>query len=341
MNIENLSKKERLRMLNSIYVAHPDATQILQKMKRCHESREYSNEPRSMSLTGETGTGKTTLIEQYMLKHPPSETEKTSSVPIFKSLIQPDTSIRDFIGSVLKSLIASVSGIREDDVDDELLKGSLPMVRKRLYSYIAEAEVKLIILDEFQHLISKHKKKVLSDVADTIKTLINETKVPIILVGTTKAKAVFAENPEMSRRIAEKIQLKPFSISTDDEINTFRRFLANVDKLLPFEKRSNLAEKEMTLRLYATSNGYIDDIMRIILEAGYNAIIGDEENINKELLAQAFENTPGENQTAEGNPFTASIEKLQHWGCIESAILGETHTHARKKLSSATINDFL
>lgn len=339
MDIGNLSKQERLRMLNSIYVAHPDASTILDKIERCHESREYSNEPRSMSLTGETGSGKTTLIEQYMLRHPPSETEKKSSVPIFKSIIQPNTSIRDFIGGILKSLIASVSGIREDDVNDELLKGSLPMVRKRLYKYISQAEVKLIILDEFQHLISSNKKKVLNDIADTIKTIINETKVPIILVGTLKANAVFAENPEMSRRFAEKIKLKSFSISTKEDLTTFRTFLAQIDKLLPFENLSKLADKEMAIRFYAASNGYIDDIMRIILEAGYNAISEGHKDISNESLAKAFEITPGENQTAEGNPFSTSIEKLHQWGCIKAGVLGESHTYAQRHLNSTTLRD--
>jgi Cdc6-like AAA superfamily ATPase len=339
VDIDNLTTQERLKMLYSIYVAHPDAERILQKIERCHYSREYSSEPRSMSLTGATGSGKSTLIEQYMLRHPATETEKETSIPIFKSIIQPNTNIRDFVISVLKSLIASVSGIREDDVHDDFLKGNLTTVRKRLYKYIAHAKVKIIILDEFQHLISSKSKKVLNDIADTIKTLINETKVPVILVGTTKANAVFAENPELARRLSEKIDLTPFSISDPSSMTTYRKFLAEVDKLLPFQTLSRLATKEMSMRMYAASNGYIDDIMRIVHDAGYTAIYDGAESITIEHLAQAFENNPGQNQTAPGNPFSASYENLQNWRCITDAATGKSHNSSLRNSVPADISD--
>jgi len=337
VDISNLNKQERLKMLHSIYVTHPNAEKILEAIERCHLSREYAPEPRSMSLTGATGSGKSTLIEQYMLKHPASETEKDTSIPIFKSIIQPNTNIRDFVISVLKSLIASVSDIREDDVNDELLKGDLTTVRKRLYKYIAQAKVKIIILDEFQHLISSKSKKVLNDIADTIKTLINETKVPVILVGTTKANAVFAENPELARRLSEKIDLKPFSIKDETSFNTFRKFLAEVDKLLPFNEKSFLATKEIAIRMYAASNGFIDDMMRVIHDAGYMAISEGADSITLEHLIEAFDNNPGQNQRAPGNPFSVAYEKLLNWGCITDAISGKTTISTHRKSTTADI----
>lgn len=339
VDISNFTTQDRLKMLYSIYVAHPEAEQILQKIERCHYSREYSSEPRSMSLTGATGSGKSTIIEQYMLRHPASATEKETSIPIFKSLIQPDTNIGDFLISVLKSLIARVSGISEDDVHDDFLTGKPTAVRKRLYKYIAHANVKIIILDEFQHLISSKDKKVLNHIADTIKTLINETKVPVVLVGTTKANAVFAENPELARRLSEKIDLTPFSLSDSSSMATFRKFLAEVDKLLPFESLSRLATKEMSMRMYAASNGYIDDIMRIVHDAGYTAIYDDSESITIEHLAQAFENNPGQNQTAPGNPFSANYENLQNWRCISDAVVGKPHNSSLRRSVPADISD--
>lgn len=327
MNTIEQNKTDRLEKLFSIYVAHPDAENILKKIERCHLSRTYSQNPRSMSLIGETGSGKTTLIEQYMARHPPSETEKTTSVPIFKSIIQPDTSILDFVISLLKSLIASVTNSPEDDVNDELLQGRRPAVTKRLCRYLAAAEVKLIILDEFQHLLNSKNEEVLDDVANTLKTLVIETKIPVVLVGTTKAYQVFLVNFQLARRVSDKITLKPFSISTAEDNRIFRKFLAEVDKLLPFdtpvELRTRLATEEMSTRFFAASNGYIDDIMRLIQDAGYSAIMNDSECITIEDLADAFENNPGQNNKAEGNPFTTPYELLQGWACIKDARLGK------------------
>lgn len=339
MDINNPETLERLKKLNSIYVAHPKAKEILNEIEKCHHSKVYAKEPRCMALTGETGSGKTTLIEQYMLQHPPSETAKSTSIPIFKSVIQPNTSITDFIITVLKSLISSVTNIREDDVNDEFLKGRLPTLRKRLYRYILEANVKIVILDEFQHLISSTDDKVLNAIADTIKTLIIEAKVPVILVGTTVANQVFLANKEMTRRISNRITLGPFSISNEQEMKTFRKFLASVDKLLPFNTYSDLATVEMSYRFFAASNGYIDDVMRIIVDAGYLAIEEGSENIKIEHFTNAFESNSGQNHTAIGNPFSSNYSELQGWACIEDARLGKPHNSSSGRNKSNDISD--
>ena len=319
----NNDKIAKLKQLHSIYIPYPGAEDTLEEIEDCHYSREYSNEPRSMAITGYTGSGKTTIIEQYMARHPANETEKETSVPIFKSLIQPNSNIKDFLKSVLKSLIASVSMIDEDDVDDAYLRGDLTTIRKRLYKYIKEANVKLIILDEFQHLVSsKNDKKILNDIADTIKTLINETKVPVILVGTTRAKAVFAVNPEMARRFSGNVDIEPFKISTSDEILEFRKFLTAVDKAVPLDN-TGLSSGEMTQRFYAASNGVIDDIMRLIKFAGKKTIKEGRNKITLEDLARAFDKNQGKNQRAPGNPFSTPIEIVNSWKCIEDALLGK------------------
>ncbi|WP_297810807.1 TniB family NTP-binding protein [uncultured Methylophaga sp.] len=321
-----LSERERLILLNNIYIAHPQSQEILKKMQRAHRSKDISPEPKSMSIIGPTGSGKSTVIKKYMEQHPPSIKAKSSQLTIFNAVIPSDSTPRKFIRSLLTALLAQISNCKPQDVPVNLVNDQDSDTTKlRFYKYLQDSGVELIILDEFQHLISNKtdsSNKVLLELAKTIKVMIIETGIPIIMVGTGRASIVFDVDPEVSRRFHASVEMRPFMISDDDNFKTFRKFLAEVDKLMPFETLSKLADKELAIRLYAASNGFIDDIMRIIHAAGEEAIEEQASCISLEYLAEAFENAPGKNQTAEGNPFRTPINKVMSWRCIQDAYKG-------------------
>lgn len=341
-----LTDKYKLKLLNHIYVAHPDSDRILERIKRCHNSRSKSEVPMCMILTANTGAGKSTLIKRYMAEHPVSETTKRTIVPIFSSVIPSNTTIPQFIQEILKSLIRSVISIDDNtEIEEEIEKmasGGLQAIKARLYKYLEKAQVQMIILDEFQHLIHDSNKKILNDVANTIKTLILETKIPVVLVGTPKALAVLPENSEMARRFTKPMMIKPFSITNDEDINLFRTFLATVDSLLPFKQRSNFASKELTIRFFAASNGYIDDIMRIIHYAGEDAIIDQSDHIKLHHLETAFDATPGQNHSAPDNPFSVTINNILTWKNIaKSHYVAGAGNRIKPKKPKSNINQIL
>lgn len=325
-DIHILTETERLIRLNNIYIAHPQSQGILKKIKRAHRSKEISPEPKSMCIIGPTGSGKSTIIKKYMEQHPISIKDKSSRLTIFNAVIPSDSTPRKFIRSLLTSLLAQISNCKPEDVPANLVNDQDSDTTKlRLYKYLHDAGVELIILDEFQHLISNKtasSSKVLLELAKTIKVMIIETGIPIVMVGTGRANIVFDVDPEVSRRFHASIEIYPFMINDEQAFSMYRKFLAEVDKLLPFEKLSKLAEKELAIRLYAASNGFIDDIMRIIHAAGEDAIEDDVSYISLEYLAKAFEESAGKNQTAEGNPFRAPISKIMSWRCIQDAYKG-------------------
>lgn len=202
---------ERLRLLNSIYVPHPQAQRILREIQRAHNSRKVSDEPKCMSLIGSTGSGKSTLISQYMRHHPPSDKDKKSTVPIFKSVIPSDSTPKKFIRSILTSLYATMNQCSPKDISQHLVNDQdSDITKQRLYNVLDDLGVELIILDEFQHLVSSKSKKVLGELAATLKVLIIETQIPVIVVGTGHAESVFQADREVSRRFQAPMRIRPF-----------------------------------------------------------------------------------------------------------------------------------
>lgn len=324
-----LPERERLQLLYNIYIAHPQSKEILKKMKRSHwshRSKGISPEPKSMSIIGPTGSGKSTAIKKYMEQHPPSIEAKSTKLTIFNAVIPSDSTPRRFIRSLLRSLVAQISNCKPENVSEHLANDQDSDATKlRLYKFLNDAGVELIILDEFQHLISNKSdtsNRVLLELAKTIKVMIIETGIPIIMVGTGRANIVFDVDKEVSRRFHFSVEMRPFVLDSEENEKTFRMFLGQVDKLLPFETRSKLASKELAIRMYAASNGFIDDIMRIIHAAGEEAIEDQASCITIDYFAEAFENSPGENQTAEGNPFRVPLDTVKSWRCIQNAYKG-------------------
>jgi hypothetical protein len=321
-----LPERERLQLLYNIYIAHPQSKEILKKMERCHETMTLSPEPKSMSIIGPTGSGKSTVIKKYMEQYPLSIEDKSTKLTIFNAVIPSDSTPRRFIRSLLRSLVAQTSNCKPEHVSEHLANDQDSDATKlRLYKFLNDAGVELIILDEFQHLISNKKdtsNRVLLELAKTIKVMIIETGIPIIMVGTGRANMVFDADEEVSRRFHYSVEMRPFMLDSDDNVKIFRMFLGQVDKLLPFETRSDLASIDLAIRMYAASNGFIDDIMRIIHAAGEEAIEDQASCITIDYLAEAFENSPGENQTAEGNPFRVPLDTVKSWRCIQNAYRG-------------------
>ena len=62
-------------------------------------------------------------------------------------------------------------------------RGSIEEKRIKLLELLRRCKTRLIILDEFQHLVERGTRPRIEAVADAIKTLINQSGIPIILVG--------------------------------------------------------------------------------------------------------------------------------------------------------------
>src|SRR5207245_386192 len=81
-------------------------------------------------------------------------------------------------------------------------------------------------------LISRETKRVIIDVADWLKTLIIETKVPVVAFGLPEALHVLdstSENEQLARRFLVRERLTSFGIESDEAEHDFGAFLHRFD----------------------------------------------------------------------------------------------------------------
>lgn len=297
-----MTKLERCRLAECIFVEYPRLTKLVRQIEHCHQYSEVAAEPECMFIGGPPGAGKTTLQNHYLLRFPNVDHDGGVEVPVLCGRVPNKATDKNLVTELL---------IRIGDPAAE--RGSAYNQTSRLKRFIKACGVKLIILDEFQHFVDKDSSKVLKTVSDWLKNLIDEAGVPIILIGMPYAVQILDApgNEQLQRRFAVRANLDPFGWGTKDERNEFRAFLKAVDDQLPLTETSYLFDPLMAFRFYCATNGRIGKIMKIVRRATELALDRGMESLPIEVLSEAYDDRLRPDHAGRVNPFTVDKAELK------------------------------
>lgn len=274
-----MTKEEKIKKIDLLRIIHPDFKKALDLISLCHKPKLKSSDPQCLLITGNYGTGKTSISQSYIKQHQKviSLEQTTKKAILFGSIPSP-TRINTFLESMLAHL-----------GDPFPVRGTIGNKQYRLVNLIKDSEVELIMLDEFQHFVHKENHKVNHDVADCFKSIINETKVPVVLLGLDESERVFSVNGQLKRRFSFRHHLTDFNCRNQKTTDEFRILLYQIDKALPFEKLSGLQEVDMWEKFESATKGNMNALMKIIRTAAVAAIEDGDECIKEQRFREAFE----------------------------------------------------
>lgn len=290
----SLSKEERHRRVEAIFIRHPRIREVEDRMEKFRAWSKEAQEPYCLLVLGPSGVGKSTLIGDYLSRHPRTVTADRTVVPVLTATIP--------VPATMKTMATELLGALGDPAAE---KGTLHQKTWRLFRLLKSCGVELIILDEFQHFIDRDSDKVLRSVADWLKVLIDTARIPVMLTGLHYSRAVLDSNEQLHRRFGTHEVLEPFRWDADGRDN-FRRFLSHLDQLLPFPERSGLADGDIAPRLFAASQGLIATVMKVVRKAAHVAIEADAPCLTLDFLARAYGEGVLPGGESAPNPFTAS-----------------------------------
>lgn len=247
-------KASSIPSLNTIFVISTKVEDVLELMEDCRLDSKLTNDPQCMLVTGDTGAGKTSLIEYYQKENPNLEGKYASKIPILSTSL-PENSTRVMAAQQLLYDLGDPFYSKSNNIIELTVK---------LVRLINSCQVELIIIDEFQHMIDFKTKSVLSEVADWVKMLIVRSKVPIILFGLPYSELILQTNKQLAGRFLLRQSLDPFRIKSKENRHDFLSFLNAVDRGLPFEKNSNLADLNIAKALYIASKGNLRTVMVLL-----------------------------------------------------------------------------
>ncbi|HDX9587776.1 TPA: TniB family NTP-binding protein [Bacillus pseudomycoides] len=275
---KHMSKEEKHQKIKDLRIIHPRFKRALDLIQKCHESTKNSKDPQCMLITGVSGSGKSTIFDAYIqLKDRIVYEETRTRKVILWAEIPSPTTIMSFLETLLEQL-----------GDPFPSKGTKGNKHRRLINLIKDCGVELIILDEFQHFVHPHNKKINYDVSDCFKSIVNQTKVPVVLFGLEESKYVLDCNEQLRRRFSIRYNMSSFGSENQQRIREFTMLLSEFDRLLPFAEPIGLDNPEMVERFFYATDGLMDSIIKIIRDAADIAIEKEQETIYLNDFAKAY-----------------------------------------------------
>lgn len=293
-NFASLPLEKKIKMVEHLLVIHPQMQAILDKMDYCREHARNALESVGMLVTGEKGTGKTTIKDFYLKNNAPIQTETATIIPVLSIRIPVPATVSGLNTCLLTALN-----------DPFPCSGSITFRTLRVYKLVDKCRTELAIFDEFQHFAERESFKLNRTVSDWAKNFMGETKKPLILFGTPKSVEILdgEENEQLRRRFPFRMSLTPFRWETGEEQHVFRKFLQLVDENLPLPEPSNLADPIMAARIHYATGGLMFEIMRLIRAAGVLALKRNLPKVDLELLWESFHENLATNSPNLENPF--------------------------------------
>ena len=187
-----------------------------------------------------------------------------------------------------KSLASSILDALGDNYST---RGEAELLLRRVRHGLKEFGVELLIIDELNHFRFKSLAK---DAANTLKNILTQGWVPIVMMGTTDAQSLFAENRELKNRCAPQVVLSPYDVEDQDgDLARWIGFLGRLDAeikgrdILP--SLSGLDDPDLAEDLCRCSNGLIGELHNILLAALEQTLLAGEDHIGQQRLVDAVD----------------------------------------------------
>ncbi|WP_341906269.1 TniB family NTP-binding protein [Fluviicola taffensis] len=253
------------------WINYPTSVQIIAQLNQLLEFPR-SHRPQSLLLLSETNNGKTIVAKRFLAAHPPRykiNHEGYEKVIMDILMIQcphvPDEK-RLYFSLMDKLNIAYRASIRTQELSSIVL------------SAFRRLEIKILILDELQHTLTKAGPSKQREFLNLIKYISNELEICIVGVGNWEAFYVINSDPQLANRFNKAI------IPKWKYDNNFISLIGTYQQFIKLEKPFNLVEPQISKRIYDMGEGLLGEYIDIIKLCGEYAIRSGEETITLSTL---------------------------------------------------------
>lgn len=302
---------EQLRNFSDCIVIHPQIKTIFNDFDELRFNRKFQSDQQCMLLIGDTGVGKSHTINHYKKRVLATQNYSRNAMPVLISRISRGKGLDPTLLQMLADLeLFGSSQIKK--------RGYKTDLTKKLVESLIKAQVELLIINEFQELIEFKSIQERQQIANGLKFISEEAKVPIVLVGMPWA-AKIAEEPQWASRLVRKRKLDYFSLK--NEIKYFRQYLMGLAKQMPFDEPPKLESRHTTIALFAACRGENRALKHLLSEALKLALSCNEHLENKHFFTAygKFDFFNDKEKLKLKNPFKQDIKDIEIYEVIKSS----------------------
>jgi chromosomal replication initiation ATPase DnaA len=254
---------------NARWVGYTQAQKVLKKLDYLFTCTP-THRPPCLLLVGDTGNGKTVLLERYCQSHPeyeqPEDGRLVRPVLYMQAPHTPDE--KSFYAGILEAIGAPYPA------NEHIINRQW-----RVIHLLKTVKVKVLVIDEIHNILSGTQKTHRNFLA-VLRFLTNELRIPLVGAGIRTAQNAVGYDPQLSSRF-EKVYLPRWQMGTE-----YLRLLASFERMLPLRRPSNLIQTSIAEELINRSKGTLGHLTILLRRAAMAAIENKSEYISLELLKE-------------------------------------------------------
>jgi hypothetical protein len=283
----------RIEHVKRIVVTYPQYMDVWNTLTKVHQRSKGSVNAAGMFIYGDTGVGKSTLLQAYVKQYPREELPTFTRIPaLYVRVPSPARTTKALSTEILFRM-----------GDPMYASGTEQVQTTRICHYVERCQIELIVIDEFQHLIDRETDKVFTAASDWVKTLAETINIPVVLCGLSESDRIFKYNKQLDDRYTNRKSLEAFGYWDSGEKAAFHKFLDFIDQRLPFAMRSYLASEDIAARTYYATLGVHRQIKTLLMNATEHAAEDGCDQILMEHLRQGYEDISRSKRDFAVNPF--------------------------------------
>lgn len=232
---------------------------------------------RLSTVTADSGAGKSTLIQNFLKQVEERQGDNRGILAV--SLPAPCT-IKTMTVAFLERL---------GDPIAHKVSATAASNTMRIINLLKARAIRMIIIDEFQHLLDLDRNTVRQETTDWLKSMLDQSGAEIVCVGLPNTIQVVQSNPQLERRTSGNLELKAIPWDHGDGTMEFRIILQELEKAMGFEAPFLLSTPETAYAIHQVTNGLIGRVVNLLERAVREAMkrTKGEGRISWEDLGQA------------------------------------------------------
>jgi hypothetical protein len=297
MNRQRISNFETKVIRHAQYDKAIEEIQCLRSRYRPPGQRRLK--PQLLLLVGESGAGKSTILEAYVDGNPASETPDGDIRPVLLVESPQRPGRRQFVAAIMNALGYAL----KDDWDSDA-------IIKRISHYCEEMCIEIILIDEAQEIVENKNAEATEEISKFIKSLLNQSKTQIVLAGLPTLLEL-KDTRHLKRRVRAPVKLLPYNWSTQAGRIEYLSILVLFEAEADLPEPSNLHEHELAKRIYCATAGHIGLITKYLSFALEIALSEELPKIDLLLLARVHSAFMGASEDIVGLDFDAPPVEVQ------------------------------
>jgi archaellum biogenesis ATPase FlaH len=282
----------RMSMLRVDYQPHNAAYKLLKHRIDMAIHHHYKG---ACVISGDTGTGKSTLTTRILTDYPIVEGVESTSIPVVYFQLGAKPTIKGILEGLLAQYLQHVP---QRSTEQKLFR--------QLKIQMKECGTHVVVLDDAQHLIEDGRRVSIHSAADDLKVLI-DAGVLLVFCGTPNVLSIFSTNSQLRRRFSTRVHLQPLALKKDD-IQMLQVTALALFNESGAELTADHLDGEFWVKLHFATNGNIAYINTLIAATAVEALRNGRKIVMEKDFHKAFREQIFHDAKPATNPFDSKFK---------------------------------